>query len=205
MPSFFFFHANSNQIHLLINPNSKETWPKSTEPKLMVRTQPSRYIFWTLSFTVMALSLVQSIHFPNRAHTPRFNGRIGSPFPPSSTRIRSISKDESANSLDQVVDLKSNGRAPHSSFDFLELKRELEKENEREKEDSANQTDGAGSGELERRVRSRGRQMVGRSSLLAKQVVSIKSARSLGFISQLWVDTSMVRRTYAWFTIYSVY
>ncbi|XP_078160426.1 uncharacterized protein LOC144555862 isoform X2 [Carex rostrata] len=139
----------------------------------------------------MALSLVQSIHFPNRAHTPCFNGRIGSPFPPSSTRIRSISKDESANSLDQVVDLKSNGKAPQSSFDFLELKRELEKENEREKEDSANQTDGTGSGELERRVRSRGRQMVGRSSLLAKQVISIKSARSLGFISQLWVDTSM--------------
>lgn len=29
-----------------------------------------------------------------------------------------------------------------------------------------------------------------RSSLLAKQVISISTARSLGFISQLWVDTS---------------
>lgn len=93
------------------------------------------------------------------------------------------------------MDFKSNGRsAPQSSFDFLELKREMEKENGRDKEEGANQAENAGRSELERRVRSRGRQMVGRSSLLAKQVISIQSARSLGFISQLWVDTSMVRR-----------
>ncbi|KAJ4753814.1 Hydrogenase isoenzymes formation protein hypE [Rhynchospora pubera] len=146
----------------------------------------------------MALSLFQSLHFPNQALALRFNGprfRITSPFPSFTTRIRSSSKDESANPLDQVVDLRSNGRAPQSSFDFLELKRELEKEKEkdkgREREEEANQTESTGGGELERRVRSRGRQMVGRSSLLAKQVVSVKSARSLGFISQLWVDTSM--------------
>ncbi|KAJ3699612.1 hypothetical protein LUZ61_003317 [Rhynchospora tenuis] len=143
----------------------------------------------------MALSLLQSLHFPNRALAPHFNGpRIASPFPSFTTRIRSSSKDESANPLDQVVDLRSNGRAPQSSFDFLELKRELEKEKVekgRERDEEANQTESAGGGELERRVRSRGRQMVGRSSLLAKQVISIKSARSLGFISQLWVDTNM--------------
>jgi hypothetical protein len=91
------------------------------------------------------------------------------------------------------VDLKSNGRTLQSSFDFLELKRELEKENGTEKEEGENQSESARSSELERRLRSRGRQMVGRSSLFAKQVISIKSARSLGFISQLWVDTSMVR------------
>ncbi|XP_027351553.1 uncharacterized protein LOC113862651 isoform X2 [Abrus precatorius] len=36
----------------------------------------------------------------------------------------------------------------------------------------------------------RGKQVIRRSSLLAKQVISIRSALSLGFISQLWVDTT---------------
>uniref|UniRef100_A0A453I5M8 Uncharacterized protein n=1 Tax=Aegilops tauschii subsp. strangulata TaxID=200361 RepID=A0A453I5M8_AEGTS len=37
------------------------------------------------------------------------------------------------------------------------------------------------------------RQMARRSGLLAKQVISVSSARSLGFVSQLWVDASSVR------------
>lgn len=36
---------------------------------------------------------------------------------------------------------------------------------------------------------SRGRQLMKRSNMLAKQVISIQSALSLGFVSQLWVDT----------------
>ncbi|KAJ8900107.1 hypothetical protein K2173_024223 [Erythroxylum novogranatense] len=36
----------------------------------------------------------------------------------------------------------------------------------------------------------RGRQLIKRSNLLAKQVISIQSAHVLGFISQLWVDTA---------------
>ncbi|KAG4922248.1 uncharacterized protein LOC114396747 [Glycine soja] len=39
------------------------------------------------------------------------------------------------------------------------------------------------------RVR-RGKEVIRRSNLLAKQVISIHSALSLGFVSQLWVDTS---------------
>ncbi|KAL2330516.1 hypothetical protein Fmac_018097 [Flemingia macrophylla] len=39
------------------------------------------------------------------------------------------------------------------------------------------------------RVR-RGKQVVRRSNLLAKQVITIRSALSLGFVSQLWVDTT---------------
>lgn len=38
----------------------------------------------------------------------------------------------------------------------------------------------------------RGRQVMRRSNLLAKQVISIQSAMSLGFVSQLWVDTTSV-------------
>ena len=37
------------------------------------------------------------------------------------------------------------------------------------------------------------RQMARRSGLLAKQVISVSSARSLGFVSQLWVDPASVR------------
>lgn len=37
------------------------------------------------------------------------------------------------------------------------------------------------------------RQMARRSGLLAKQVISVSSARSLGFVSQLWVDAASVR------------
>jgi len=35
--------------------------------------------------------------------------------------------------------------------------------------------------------------MARRSALLAKQVISVSSARSLGFVSQLWVDGASVR------------
>lgn len=38
----------------------------------------------------------------------------------------------------------------------------------------------------------RGKQVIRRSNLLAKQVISIDSALSLGFVSQLWVDTTSV-------------
>lgn len=38
----------------------------------------------------------------------------------------------------------------------------------------------------------RGKQVIRRSSILAKQVISIQSALSLGFVSQIWVDTKSV-------------
>lgn len=38
----------------------------------------------------------------------------------------------------------------------------------------------------------RGRQVIRRSNLLAKQVISIQSALTLGFVSQIWVDTTSV-------------
>ncbi|KAK7294883.1 hypothetical protein RJT34_17782 [Clitoria ternatea] len=60
--------------------------------------------------------------------------------------------------------------------------------------DGLKEDDGGGGDEVEKfggkvRVR-RGKQVVRRSNLLAKQVISIRSALSLGFVSQLWVDTT---------------
>lgn len=40
------------------------------------------------------------------------------------------------------------------------------------------------------------KQIIRRSNLLAKQVISIRSALSLGFVSQLWVDTTSVSLKY---------
>ncbi|KAL7583033.1 hypothetical protein Lser_V15G42929 [Lactuca serriola] len=40
------------------------------------------------------------------------------------------------------------------------------------------------------KVIRKGKQLMKRSSVIAKQVISIRSALSLGFISQLWVDTN---------------
>uniref|UniRef100_A0ACD5WZP1 Uncharacterized protein n=1 Tax=Avena sativa TaxID=4498 RepID=A0ACD5WZP1_AVESA len=82
-----------------------------------------------------------------------------------------------------------------SSFDFLALKRELEEQEEavvavdaragEGGDGAANEEDGERIGRGGRRTR---RQMTRRSGLLAKQVISVSSARSLGFVSQLWVD-----------------
>ncbi|XP_031247484.1 uncharacterized protein LOC116105191 [Pistacia vera] len=43
---------------------------------------------------------------------------------------------------------------------------------------------------LERPRLRRGKQLMRRSNMLAKQVISIQSAVSLGYVSQLWVDTT---------------
>uniref|UniRef100_A0A0E0KDC8 PRC-barrel domain-containing protein n=1 Tax=Oryza punctata TaxID=4537 RepID=A0A0E0KDC8_ORYPU len=93
--------------------------------------------------------------------------------------------------------------APPSTFDFLALKRELEEEEEEAVEAReggggdglASEDDGDGEakrsgGGGESSGRRKRRQMARRSGLLAKQVISVSSARSLGFVSQLWVDAA---------------
>lgn len=66
-----------------------------------------------------------------------------------------------------------------------------------EGEGAVSVSEGDGEREAERTTgstrRRRRRQMARRSSLLAKQVISVSSARSLGFVSQLWVDAASVR------------
>lgn len=90
--------------------------------------------------------------------------------------------------------------------EFLEVKRgvvEDQKESGKSKESleqenliRVEERDGDGDKELVRESGNvglkKGRQVVRRSCLLAKQVVSIRSALSLGFVSQLWVDTISV-------------
>ncbi|KAJ0978376.1 hypothetical protein J5N97_013850 [Dioscorea zingiberensis] len=73
-------------------------------------------------------------------------------------------------------------------FDFLELKRELGKEESSSEVSGNGESSTEGVREVVERPRLR-RQVMRRSSLMAKQVISVRSARSLGFVSQLWVDT----------------
>ena len=73
---------------------------------------------------------------------------------------------------------------PDDRLDFLGLKREVEKEECPSNGDEDFR-------EVVERTTPR-RQVMKRSSLMAKQVISVRSARSLGFISQLWVDTRLV-------------
>lgn len=84
-----------------------------------------------------------------------------------------------------------SGEAASSAFDFLELKGA--KGNTRS-EESVEERDLLEVGEqINGRVAPRkGRQMVRRSNMVAKQVISIRSALSLGFVSELWVDITSV-------------
>lgn len=85
-----------------------------------------------------------------------------------------------------------------SAFDFLELEEQEGKTGvgNPEDEDLVRVDDGLeleGAKKMEGRLGLRnGRQVMRRSNMLAKQVISIRTALSLGFVSQLWVDTISV-------------
>lgn len=105
--------------------------------------------------------------------------------------------------------LRDDTTTSSESEDFVELNSGLDDDEESRKEENSSeeedlvriQSDRDGfdfskeeqferfSGKLGFR---RGKQVIRRSNLLAKQVISIRSAISLGFVSQLWVDTTSV-------------
>ncbi|KAG1338936.1 hypothetical protein COCNU_04G012420 [Cocos nucifera] len=121
---------------------------------------------------------------------------------------RSSSKDGSNPTTGSGDEQESSniGDSVPSSFDFLELKRELEKEEKKSsmedpEEDELIRSQGPGSDTLNHEEAEGlagqmgvqgGKKLMRRSNLLAKQVISIQSACSLGFVSQLWVDTRSI-------------
>ncbi|KAF8728592.1 hypothetical protein HU200_017857 [Digitaria exilis] len=120
--------------------------------------------------------------------TPSPKPRLASPQGPGPARSRALVARAGAAARDDA-------HSPPSSFDFLALKRELELEEEEAVAVEADKGGGAvGEGDGERSAggtrRRRRRQMARRSALLAKQVISVSSARSLGFVSQLWVHAA---------------
>ncbi|KAK8942704.1 hypothetical protein KSP39_PZI009662 [Platanthera zijinensis] len=164
------------------------------------------------SFIQMPLTVSHTNKFPinRKVAYPNLNhgGFICSSSPRSSSGDTSASSSDgnpstfqplkhfSGPSLSRRVDEDIDGKGipVPSTFDFLELKRELEKEEKfrtgSEKEELLSNSDKEEIVVGSPRVRG-GRQVMRRSNLLAKQVICIESARSLGFVSQLWVDTKL--------------
>ncbi|KAJ1297261.1 hypothetical protein BS78_01G363700 [Paspalum vaginatum] len=130
---------------------------------------------------------------PHPLFRPAPSPKLGPTLPPGPAPARrAIAAPAGAAARDDVP-------ASPSSFDFLALKRELEEEEEaavtveaRGGGGAVNEDDGKREAERSQGVtgQRRRRQMTRRSALLAKQVISMSSARSLGFVSQLWVDAA---------------
>ncbi|WVZ56825.1 hypothetical protein U9M48_007301 [Paspalum notatum var. saurae] len=130
---------------------------------------------------------------PHPLFRPAPSPKLGPTLPPGPAPARrGIATPAGAGARDDAP-------APPSSFDFLALKRELEEEEEEEETVAVeakggggvvNEDDGKSEAERSPGGTARRRQMTRRSALLAKQVVSMSSARSLGFVSQLWVDAA---------------
>lgn len=83
-----------------------------------------------------------------------------------------------------------------NALELKDEKRSGENEERAEQEDLIKVKDDKAieeSGQLNEKMGfRRGRQVIRRFNMLAKQVISIQSARSLGFVSQIWVDTTSV-------------
>ncbi|XP_043815421.1 uncharacterized protein LOC110621873 isoform X2 [Manihot esculenta] len=81
-----------------------------------------------------------------------------------------------------------------NALELKDEKRSGENEERAEQEDLIKVKDDKAIGESgqlnEKMGFRRGRQVIRRFNMLAKQVISIQSARSLGFVSQIWVDTT---------------
>ncbi|KAH0720783.1 hypothetical protein KY290_005764 [Solanum tuberosum] len=89
-----------------------------------------------------------------------------------------------ASKIEKQADIPSPRKGINDEDDdrgvgFLELGREAEEIMKRDVGEKI---------ELEKGIVRRKKQMMKRSNLIAKQVISIQSALSLGFVSQLWVD-----------------
>ncbi|CAA6669229.1 unnamed protein product [Spirodela intermedia] len=146
-------------------------------------------------------------------HNTKGHGTPGA-FPPDAQRfiraVRSARLRDDEGGLDSADLLPArfsevDDTSVPSNFDVLQLKRELGKEERGDEiadsavdennlipsEDPESIVSDSGQKNSVDRIwgSRRGRQVLRRSSLLAKQVISVHSARSLGFISQLWVDT----------------
>ncbi|CAN0879538.1 hypothetical protein LINGRAHAP2_LOCUS13108 [Linum grandiflorum] len=128
------------------------------------------------------------IHPPNPANS-RFSsvcagsrashGEMGPQFDELGFRKKGKHELEFQSALDQDL---TNSRVVQLRGD--ETRKKKKKQNWEEDEDEEEAVERRIGG----RVKSRRRELAKRSSLLAKQVISVRSALSLGFISQLWID-----------------
>lgn len=114
----------------------------------------------------------------------------------NSTRVRNArGPPNPSGAYGELAFKGESDETPSSGLDFVELEGGLRSDGKRDErsEESLEEKDLVEVGESKERVGlKKGRQLLRRSNLLAKQVISIRSALSLGFVSQLWVDTTCV-------------
>ncbi|CAI0474774.1 unnamed protein product [Linum tenue] len=95
-----------------------------------------------------------------------------------------------------ILDQDSTGQGDEANLELVELKSEGGRSQQNWEEGEEIIGAGDDGSETERRMiggrvkLGQRRHVLKRSSVLAKQVISITAALSLGFISQLWVDTT---------------
>ncbi|KAI3874712.1 hypothetical protein MKX03_015189 [Papaver bracteatum] len=172
-------------------PSPPITYPAIKTPKLALITRQS--IISTTSFlqTKCHKNLRKSLNF----HTCNISKSV-------ITKVSSESSDD-YQSFDELgfeenPKKGSDEKVGASSIDFLELEKErmesvrssVSAENEEILKVEDLDSGGLKSEELGKVGLRSGRQLMRRSSMIAKQVIGIESAISLGFVSQLWVDTT---------------
>ncbi|OMO53840.1 PRC-barrel-like protein [Corchorus capsularis] len=133
-----------------------------------------------LGNSTLSNSQIPATHFP----IIRNNGRL--------QLIQCTMKPKSGPEAEGSGELKFEDKGS----DDLELKRlrtdaSLEKIGDKEEFGSESEKgSGESRDELVKMESRKKRQLMKRSNMVAKQVISIQSAQSLGFVSQLWVDTT---------------
>ncbi|XP_024981887.1 uncharacterized protein LOC112518431 [Cynara cardunculus var. scolymus] len=166
----------------------------SFSPYSCIRFSPS---------SIRSISFLGSFHWATNKPT-KFSLKISQNSYPSSSSSRSEEhefpgelKFKEREPTKPEFELSGNG---DEETDFLQVDGNL-RENEAEEEDMVKITESEDDVDLkleeldvnnnnQSKVIRKGKQLMKRSNVIAKQVISIQSALSLGFISQLWVDTN---------------
>lgn len=134
---------------------------------------------------------ISSIPLSNSASVTKIRTSFGNKWRPKNGSVRNVN-------LQYAMCTFKPPNKNQELFDELGFKEKFAvnstEENSREivevKEEKSEEEEGGGDVSSQKAKLRRGRQLMRRSNLLAKQVISIQSAMSLGFISQLWVDTT---------------
>ncbi|GKB42504.1 hypothetical protein Tco_0887446 [Tanacetum coccineum] len=117
--------------------------------------------------SALSLGFVSQLWVDTNTSTVDFDHGKSEPNKTQKTHFEFSKKDEDLSENDE--DLVKYGKSK-STVDFRDGKNENVK------------------------VVKKGKELVKRGNVIAKQVISIQSALSLGFVSQLWVDTNTVNR-----------
>ncbi|WCJ27857.1 hypothetical protein M5689_009580 [Euphorbia peplus] len=99
-------------------------------------------------------------------------------------------EEEEEDHFDFDPTIQNHDQKYPTGLDILQIKNKNKNKNKKKSKDSVIEDSRKLIGKVGLR---RGRQIIRRSHMFAKQVISIQSALTLGFVSQIWVDTASWR------------